>query len=178
MARGTRAGPAWPGVALVLVTAVTSAAVASAVWAISDHGSRPVVSDPADQVAVVQQACEQWTAGAPPAGSDRRDPSGRPDQSGLGDDEDRCSALAAWLADSIARTGRSPWMAWGSPERLLVTCQDWIARTTPPTPSSWCDDLVAWMSAHVPDWTGAVRDDQGGGAGWDGWLRSDPLVGP
>ncbi|SEF16899.1 hypothetical protein [Jiangella alba] len=175
MARGTRAGPAWPGVALVLVTAVASAAVASAVWAISDDGSRRAVSDPAEQVAVVQQACEQWTAASPPAGSDRRDESGR---ARLGDDEDRCAALAAWLADSIARTGRSTWMVWGSPERLLVTCQAWSAETTPPTPSAWCDDFVGWMSTHVPDWSGAVRDRRGGGAGWDGWLRSDPLIGP
>ncbi|WP_053207085.1 hypothetical protein [Jiangella muralis] len=182
VARGTRAGPAWPGVALVLVTAVASAAVASAVWAIGDDRTQRAMSDPAQQVAVVQQACEQWTAAGRPNGPSRPDRAGqmsRPGRARLGDDEDRCSALAAWLNGSIARTGRSPWMIWGSPQRLLLTCQDWIAQTTPPAPSAWCDEFVGWMSANVADWSSAaVRNDRGGTVGWSGWLRSDPLVVP
>ncbi|WP_116951619.1 hypothetical protein [Jiangella endophytica] len=162
MARGTRAGPAWPGVALVLVTAVASAGVASAVWAVREDRAQWAVSDPAEQIAVVAEACEQWAVAEP-----------QPDDTGLDDDEDRCAALAGWLSDSLTRTGRSPWMSWGEPQRLLATCRGWLAETSSSDTTTWCDDFVGWMSGHVGEWSGSTgRHD------WDGWLRSGPLVGP
>lgn len=165
MARGTRAGPAWPGAALALVAAVASAGVASAVWAVHDDGAPRTSSDPAAQVAAVEQACRQWTAADPAA------------RTGLGGDDDRCAALTARLTD-LARTGRSPWMTWGDPPRLLATCRSWLTETASSgsragDTGTWCDDLVGWMSTHPTGWSGSARPADG-----DDWLRTGPLTGP
>lgn len=134
----------------MLVTAVSSAAVASAVWSSHDHGTHWAVSDPAQRVAAVQQACEQWTEAEPP------------DRSELGD-EDRCASLANWLTDSLSTVGRSPWTTWATPQRLLLTCRSWLTQTAPDDTTTWCDDFVDWVSTNLPD--------------WDGWLPSDPMAG-
>ncbi|MBB5786367.1 hypothetical protein [Jiangella mangrovi] len=159
MGEETRAGPSWPALALVTVTAIAASGVASAVW--TTHGDRSprAIVDPAAQLVTVEEACERWT-----------DQTGRPFTS----DGDRCAALTGWLSDALTRTGRSPWMLWGDPEKLHTVCLEWLAEGPPADLGdddgvTWCGDLVGWMADHVGSWKD--RD------GWDGWLP-EPMIGP
>lgn len=155
MGEETRAGPAWPTLVLVTVTAIASAGVASAVWTTPGDSGPPAVVDPAVQLATVAAACETWT--------------GETERTTLGDGEDEwCAALTNWLSDALTRTARSPWLLWGRPETLHATCLTWLTERPPDLAHrdglAWCDDLVSWMAGHVGDWS----DDDG----WAGWRPS------
>lgn len=159
MGEGTRTGPSGPAFVLMTVTAIAAAGLASAVWTTHGDGAPLAVVDPAAQLVTVDEACERWT-----------DQAGR----ALTSDGDRCATLTGWLSDALARSGRSPWMLWGDPERLHTACLDWLTERPPDDLGyrdgvTWCGDLVAWMADHVSTWK--ARD------GWEGWLPT-PMIGP
>jgi hypothetical protein len=79
--------------------------------------------------------------------------------------------MAGWVTDQW-RSGRMMGsMMWGNPERLTSTCVRWMAASpafagSTGDASSWCQQMVGWMTDHRGDWTGW-------GSGW----MNGPMMG-
>jgi hypothetical protein len=97
----------------------------------------------AAQLAATRQACQQWSSdytlaagGAPTAAW--------------------CSAMTDWMRTEFRSGHMSAAMMWGNAGALAGVCRQWMAtgpaKAVGVSPQA-CDDMVAWMTSHVGDWS-------------------------
>jgi hypothetical protein len=79
--------------------------------ALADDDDRPGNTG---QVGNVQQTCRRWVATEAPGG-----------ESGW------CIDMTGWMSDEMGRTGMSPQMMWGDPNRMLASCRQWVSDRSP-----------------------------------------------
>ena len=123
--------------AVLVVIGVTAGVVA----AMSDDSSSSNASTGTQQLSSIQQACSQWRGSV----SGSAVPS-----------TDWCKSMVAWMNGQTRDGLPMGSMMWGSPDQLRGSCERWMSGTTATgrssDRSSWCDQMVAWMTQHRDDW--------------------------
>lgn len=104
----------------------------------------------AQRITATRTACEQWLARAGPATGSKPGPGW-------------CSGMTGWMSDQMAAGHMEGTMMWNGPQSMGDACHQWTA-TTPAiaasataasAPTGDCDQMVAWMSQHMGQWSGS-----------------------
>jgi hypothetical protein len=80
--------------------------------------------------------------------------------------------MTGWMTDQVDTGQMIGWMMWNNPEQLVATCQRWMSSNqptdgSPPGASTWCSEMVDWMTQHMGGWQT-----------WDrGWMMNGPMMG-
>ena len=134
----------WLGPLTIVLLGLAGMGVGMA--ALDDDGP----ASPGVQLMNVQGACRRWATAA----DDGTNPSA-----------EWCAEMTAWMFEQGAEHGATGSMMAGSPSRMRETCRQWALADPSDAGAAaeagrWCDEMVAWMQAHM-------------GEHWDDWMMHD-----
>ena len=97
----------------------------------------------AKQMASINHACQQWTAGSAPALEGRSA-------------SETCTAMSDWMNQQLQNGHMTSGMMWSSAATMRATCEQWMATSHPAvgatTAQSWCGSMTSWIAGHIGDW--------------------------
>lgn len=119
----------------------------------SDSSSTNALAD--QQLASVQQVCEQWSGSSTPL-------------LGTSSASLACISMTGWMTQQLGHGRMTGPMMWGSAMAMGDTCRVWMGTDSRSSVSAvaspgWCNEMVDWMKQHI--------------ANWDDWMMHGNMMG-